>query len=148
MERVYGLSDAGDVRETDVSDWIDSGVQPCYRVRTRTGRMVEVTGHHPFLTVHGWTPLHDLHVGSSIAVPTAVPAFGQDESWPIELVRLLAYFIAEGGLTDGSPEFTNTDPVIVEDFRAIIARHFPVCAVRQDGGGARPGTLDDGTGAA
>ncbi len=47
-------------------------------------------------------------------------------------MRLLAYFIAEGGLTDGSPEFTNTDPVIVEDFRAIIARHFPVCAVRQD----------------
>jgi replicative DNA helicase len=94
--------------------------------------MVEVTGHHPFLTVHGWTPLHDLHVGSSIAVPTAVPAFGQDESWPIELVRLLAYFIAEGGLTDGSPEFTNTDPAIIEDFRNIIARHFPSCAIRQD----------------
>jgi len=129
---VFGLSEAGDVRATAISDWIDSGVQPCYRVRTRTGRMVEVTGHHPFLTVHGWTPLHDLQVGSSIAVPTAVPAFGQDESWPIELVRLLAYFIAEGGLTDGSPEFTNTDPVIIEDFCAIIARHFPACAIRQE----------------
>ncbi|HEX6542097.1 MAG TPA: replicative DNA helicase [Ktedonobacterales bacterium] len=129
--QVYGLSEAGDVRVTSISDWIDSGVQPCYRVRTRTGRVVEVTGHHPFLTIHGWTPLHDLQVGDSIAVPTAVPAFGQDESWPIEFVRLLAYFIAEGGLTDTCPEFTNTDPVIIEDFRAIIARHFPACAIRQ-----------------
>ncbi|MGE5333405.1 MAG: replicative DNA helicase, partial [Nitrososphaerota archaeon] len=132
QERVFGLSEAGDVRVTAVSDWIDSGMQPCYRVRTRTGRMVEVTGHHPFLTIHGWTPLHDLRVGSSIAVPTAVPAFGQDESLPIELVRLLAYFIAEGGLTDRSPEFTNTDPAIIEDFRAIIAQHFPACAIRQE----------------
>ncbi len=132
VQHVYGLSGTGDVRVTAVSDWIDSGVQPCYRVRTRTGRTVEVTGHHPFLTLHGWTPLHDLSVGNSIAVPTAVPAFGHDESWPIELVRLLAYFIAEGGLTDNSPEFTNTDPVIVEDFRAIIACHFPACAIRQE----------------
>lgn len=131
LPQVYGLSERGNVRVTDVSDWIDSGVQQCYRVRTRTGRMVEVTSHHPFLTVHGWTPLHDLHVSSSIAVPVTVPAFGHDESWPIELVRLLAYFIAEGGLTDKSPEFTNTDPVIIEDFKNIIARHFPTCAVRQ-----------------
>ena len=132
QQRVYGLSETGDLRVTDVSDWIDSGVQPCYRVRTRTGRMVEVTGHHPFLTVHGWMPLHGLQVGSSIAVPTFVPALGQDESWPIELVRLLAYFIAEGGLTDTSPEFTNTDPTIIEDFRAIVAQHFPACAIRQE----------------
>jgi replicative DNA helicase len=132
QKRIYGLSETGEVRVTDIADWIDSGVQPCYRVRTRTGRIVEVTGHHPFLTVHGWMPLHDLRVGSSIAVPTAVPAFGRDESWPIELVRLLAYFIAEGGLTDGSPEFTNTDPAIIEDFRAIIAHHFPACAIRQE----------------
>ena len=132
QERVYGLSETGDVRVVAISDWIDSGVQPCYRVRTRTGRVVEVTGHHPFLTVHGWTPLNDLQVGSSIAVPTAVPAFGHDESWPIELVRLLAYFIAEGGLTDGSPEFTNTDPDIIEDFHAIVAEHFPACALRQE----------------
>ncbi|HEU5348656.1 MAG TPA: DnaB-like helicase N-terminal domain-containing protein, partial [Ktedonobacterales bacterium] len=128
---VYGLSKRGDVRVTAVADWIDSGVQPCYRVQTRTGRMVEVTGHHPFLTVRGWTPLHDLQVGASIAVPTRVPAFGSDESWPIELVRLLAYFTAQGELTGTSPEFTNTDPAIVEDFRDIIARHFPACAVRQ-----------------
>jgi replicative DNA helicase len=129
---VYGVSERGDVRATAVSDWIDSGVQPCYRVRTRTGRMVEVTGHHPFLTVNGWTPLHDLSVGDSIAVPRAVPTFGNDERWPIEMVRLLAYFIAEGGLTSSSPAFTNTDPVIVDDFCTIIAKLYPNCTIRKE----------------
>jgi len=132
MPSVYGISEAGTIRPALVSEWIDSGVQPCFRVRTRTGRTVDVTGHHPFRTVNGWTPLHDLKVGDGIAVPRAVPVFGNDESWPIDLVRLLAYFIAEGSLTATSPGFTNTDPTIIEDFRTIIERHFPSCRLRQE----------------
>jgi len=132
LPTVYGLSEEGTMRPTSVTAWVDSGVQPCYRVQTRTGRMVEVTGHHPFLTVHGWTPLHDLFVGQSIAVPRSVPAFGTDESWSLDMVRLLAYFIAEGGLTGRSPSFTNTDPTIIEDFKQIIATHFFTCALRQE----------------
>ena len=132
LPTVYGISEAGKVRPASVTAWVDSGMQPCYRVQTRTGRMVEVTGHHPFLTVHGWIPLHDLCVGQSIAVPRTVPAFGTDESWSLDIVRLLAYFIAEGGLTHNSPAFTNTDPTIIEDFKQIIATHFPTCALRQE----------------
>src|SRR6266702_2734073 len=132
LSTVYGISEEGKVRPTTITDWIDSGIQPCYRVQTRTGRMVEVTGHHPFLTVNGWTPLHDLHVGQCIGVPNAVAAFGTDESWSLDMVRLLAYFIAEGGLTNHSPMFTNTDPVIIEDFKQIIAAQFPACAIRQE----------------
>ena len=97
MSRVYGISEQGEVRPTEISAWIDSGIQPCYRVRTRSGREVEVTGHHPFLTTHGWTPLHDLKAGDSIAIPRAVPAFGNDESWPLEKVRLLAGSIHKDG---------------------------------------------------
>ena len=129
---VYGVSEQGTLRPTPVSEWIDSGIKPCFRVTTRTGRSVEVTGHHPFRTVRGWEPLHILGVGDRIAVPTALPAFGEDDSWPLSLVRLLAYFIAEGGLTTTCPKFTNTDPTIVEDFRQIISDHFPTCSIRQD----------------
>jgi replicative DNA helicase len=132
LSTVYGISEEGVVRPTNITDWIDSGVQPCYRVTTRTGRMVEVTGHHPFLTVYGWIPLHDLRVGQCIGVPNTVAAFGSDESWSLDMVRLLAYFIAEGGLTRNSPSFTNTDPVIIDDFKRIISERFPVCAIRQE----------------
>ncbi len=130
---VHSLSDCGKIQISQVTDWVVSGVKPCYRMQTRLGRMVEVTGHHPFLTIHGWIPLHDLAVGQYIAVPTHVHCFGSDESWPIEKIRLLAYFIAEGGLTHGCPRFTKTDPIIVEDFKQIIATHFPSLRVKQYG---------------
>lgn len=136
LNSVFGLSVEGAVRETRISDWIDSGIKRCYLVKTRTGREVAVTGHHPFFTVDGWKPLNELQVGSAIAVPRALPVFGNDDSLPIELVRLLAYYIAEGGLTScSSPRFSITDPVIVDDFKKIIAKYFPDCAIRVDGHG-------------
>lgn len=132
MSQIYGISEEGKVRVANISDWVDSGVKPCYRIQTRLGRMVEVTGHHPFLTVEGWKPLHDLQIGQRIGVPQAVPIFGSDESCSLDMVRLLAYFIAEGGLTGHSPAFTNTDPIIVEDFKQIIATYFSLCSLRQE----------------
>jgi len=133
MATIHGLSEDGTVRVTEIADWVDSGIQPCFRVMTHLGRTIEVTGHHPFLTVRGWLPLHDLHSGDHIAVPTKVECFGKDESMPLDKVRLLAYFIAEGGLTNVYPVFTNTDPIIVEDFKQSIATYFPARAIKQYG---------------
>ncbi len=87
---VFGISDMGQVRPTRISAWIDSGIKPVFRVITKLGREVEVTGHHPFLTVQGWTPLHDLTVGNKIAIPRAVPCFGDDSSTSKKRVLELA----------------------------------------------------------
>jgi replicative DNA helicase len=133
MAVVSNMSDTGCVTTARIAAWVDSGIKPCYRVTTRSGRSVEVTGHHPFFTVVGWTPLHDIAVGTSIAVPATMPIRGHDDSVPDDLVRLLAYYVAEGGLTQSTPRFTNTDPLIVDDFKGIIARHFPTCHIRQYG---------------
>jgi replicative DNA helicase len=131
MPEVFGFSSDGLVETNQISHWVDSGVKPCFKVTTRTGRSVEVTGHHPFLTVRGWQPLHDMVVGDRIAVPRALPCFGRDSSWSLGQVRLLAYFIAEGGLTSKTPGFTNTDPEILSDFQVQIAEHFPTLHVRR-----------------
>ena len=144
---VLGVSETGRVRPATVTDWIDSGVKPAFRVTTRTGRRVETTGHHPFLTVDGWTPLHDLDVGDAIAVPRAVPAFGRDRGVSLGRARLLGYLIAEGGLGGGTPRFSNGDPEIVADVRAILAEEFPGVELIDTGRGvddrlarpARPG---------
>jgi len=132
LPRVANVSDGGRLQEAQVVDWVDSGVKPCFRVATRTGRSVEVTGHHPFLTVKGWVPLHELSVGDRIGVPRALPVFGSDESWPMERVRLAAYFIAEGGLTGSTPRWTNADPVLVEDFERAVMGQFPEVVVKPD----------------
>jgi replicative DNA helicase len=130
LPAVMGISERGRVRTAQISHWIDSGVKPTYRVRTRLGREVEVTGHHPFLTVNGWVPLHDLKVGDHIAVPRQVPIFGHDTSLSPERVRLLGYFAGDGCLTHTSPQFTNADPEIVADVRRCIEQEFPECELR------------------
>jgi replicative DNA helicase len=131
MPTILGFAWNGAVESQEVHAWVDSGVKPCFKVTTRTGRSVEVTGHHPFLTTTGWQPLHDISVGTRIAVPRWVRCFGQDQSLSLGQVRLLAYFIAEGGLTGVTPGFTNTDPDIVTDFHALIAELFPSLKVRR-----------------
>jgi replicative DNA helicase len=129
---VFGVASDGTVRRTQVADWIDSGIQPVWKVTTRLGRSVEVTGHHPFLTINGWQPLHDLKLGDKIALPRQLPCFGDDHHTPLGLVRLMAYLIAEGGLTDSCPEWTNTDPILVADYQAILAEHFAELSIRQE----------------
>jgi replicative DNA helicase len=44
---------------------------------------------------------------------------------------LLGYFIGDGGLSMGTPAFTNVDPVIIDDFKSIVSSQFPGCHVAQ-----------------
>ncbi len=133
LSQVHGFMLDGRIKPVEVAAWVDSGVKPCFKVVTRSGRSVEVTGHHPFLTVRGWQPLHDIGAGERIAVPRALNCFGHDGSVAIELVRVLGYFIAEGALTGSSPSITNTDPAVVDDFCAGVQQHFPNIYIRKSG---------------
>jgi replicative DNA helicase len=133
MPQIHSLTWDGRIKPNHVNAWVDSGVKPCFKVTTRTGRSVEVTGHHPFLTVGGWQPLHDIVVGDRIAVPRALNCFGSDDSMALGQIRLMAYFIAEGSLSTHSPGFTNTDRDIVQDFCDQIALFFPTLHIRSHG---------------
>jgi len=132
LGQVWSVDGEGCVSPAHVADWVDSGVKECFRVGTRTGRLVEVTHHHPFLTRAGWHPLHELIVGDKIAVPRSLPCFGDDTSLRLELVRLIAYYVAGGRLLR-QPDFTNSDPDIVSDFEAIVTASFPTLHVRRTG---------------
>jgi replicative DNA helicase len=77
------------------SAFVDDGVKPVFRVRTRLGREVRTTAAHPFLTPEGWRPLADLAVGARVAVPNELPVFG-DQALPEHEVALLAHLLAEG----------------------------------------------------
>ena len=131
IPRVHGFSWDGRIKPHDVAAWVDSGMKQCFKVTTLSGRSVEVTGHHPFLTVRGWQPLHDIVVGEKIAVPRRIDCFGTETSLELGQVRLLAYFIAEGSLTTNPPGFTNTDPDLVSDFHDQIRHFYPSLRVRQ-----------------
>jgi intein/homing endonuclease len=115
--------------KTKISDFWKNGVKKVYQVTTKTGRRVQVTSNHPFLTPNGWEDLIDLKKGDFIAVPKKVAYFGRRNLSDIK-IKLLAYFIAEGCLAEYNYDngngthktclFTNAEAEIQKDFTACV----------------------------
>ncbi len=74
---------------TQPSTYVDDGHKPVFRVSTRSGRTLETTLTHPYLTIQGWRPLSELAVGQKIAVPRILPVFGNEELPEAEISRLV-----------------------------------------------------------
>jgi replicative DNA helicase len=70
-----------------------SGVKDVFRVQLQSGREVEATANHPFLTYDGWRPLGELAAGSRVAVPRTVPDPVNAVDLPEPEVILLAHLI-------------------------------------------------------
>lgn len=100
-----------------------NGRKEVFCVTTRSGRTVTLTSKHPLLTKeNGWKTLSKLKVGDKIAAPAEVSVFGNGDSF-FELMRILGYLIADGGLTGNStPTFTKQDPIVLEDMKACLAK--------------------------
>jgi replicative DNA helicase len=127
-------------RITSPSAFVDDGVKPLFRVTTRLGRTIRTTLTHPYLTVDGWRRLEELSVGEHVAVPRRIGVFGKERLRECE-VKLLAYLIGDGCLTDGCPEFTNEDERVREDFRTAALAFGGVSTREDDSNGTRTRTV-------
>jgi MoxR-like ATPase len=112
------------LRSQAPTDYLDNGIRPCYRVATYLGREIEVTLNHPFLTMDGWVPLERLRPGDRIAVPRALPFFGNAELSDGQ-VKLLGHLIAEGCLAQELSYYSNTTPEMQRDFSEAVETTFP-----------------------
>ncbi len=108
---LFTLDDSMRLSPTAPSHFVDDGIRPVFRVRLASGREVETTLSHPFLTPHGWCALHDLSPGALVAVPRRIPVFGALDL-PAHEVRLLAY------LTSGR---LPVSPLLAADFADAAA---------------------------
>ncbi|HSH50404.1 MAG TPA: hypothetical protein VK982_01635, partial [Bacteroidales bacterium] len=124
--------------KTNISKFWKNGIKDVYKVTTRTGRSVQVTGNHPFLTPDGWRDLETLDIGKFIAVPKDLPIFGK-EKMPDYKIKLLAYFITEGCVREYRGKngvsknvgFCSAEKEIQDDFTESIYKM--ECDVRWDG---------------
>lgn len=99
-------------------------VQEVKRVVTMSGRSIEASLEHPFLTRKGWIETGELRVGQRIAVPGLLSWSGVSEI-DDEKVKLIAYILGDGGVTQKSVRVTNTSRAIIEDLQDI-ASYFSV----------------------
>jgi len=135
---LVSLDRRGRLRAAKASAFVDDGIKPVFEVRTALGRRIAVTAPHPFLTLDGWQPLAALKAGMHVGVPRALPFFGT-QPLPEPLVKLVAYFLTDGGLTDKIPKFTNADPRLLNDFSEAVA-YFPGMRCRIQARGDRTPT--------
>ncbi|MFD6219102.1 replicative DNA helicase [Nocardia asteroides] len=118
-----------------------SGRKEVFRLRLASGREVEATGNHPFLTVDGWIALDKLTVGDRLATPRNVPEPVHTTRLPEDEIVLLAHMIGDGSCVKRQPiRYASVDE---ENLTAVTAaaQHFGVSAVRDEYAAARVTTL-------
>ncbi len=73
-----------------------TGVKEVFRVRLASGRQVEATANHPFLTYDGWRPLSEIPAGSRVAVARHVPPPLELRDMPEAEIVMLARHLTHG----------------------------------------------------
>jgi replicative DNA helicase len=128
------------VRAT-MSHVFPTGRKEAFLLRLASGRRVEATSNHRFLTLDGWIPLGKLPVGARIAVPRVVPTPLLPQRWPEDRVLLLAHLLGDGSFVRHLPlRYASVDEANLSAVTQA-ARHFGVTAVRDEYPQARVTTL-------
>jgi len=118
-----------------------SGRKEVFRLRLASGREVEATGNHPFMTLDGWTPLEELTVGDRLAVPRSVPEPVDTKPMAESEVILLAHMIGDGSCVKRQPiRYASVDEANLAAV-TVSAAYFGVTAVRDEYAAARVTTL-------
>jgi len=118
-----------------------SGVKEVFQVRLRSGREVQATANHPFLTYDGWLPLGELRPGNRVAVPRHVPVPLAPAELPEPEIILLAHLIGDGSFVRRQPlRYASTDEACLAAVTEA-ARHFGITTVRDEYPAARCTTL-------
>jgi len=113
-----------------------TGRKTAFRVRLASGKTVEATANHRFLTHHGWFPLADLGVGSRVAVARHVPAPAPAAPWPDDDVIMMADRVGGGSFLP-SAVFSLPKTQIAMFLRHLWATRHGAVTVDRSGGTGR-----------
>ena len=138
---VWSLDERKRMVARPMSNVFPSGRKEVFALRLASGRTIEATANHPFLTFDGWTPLGELAVGDRVAVPRRVPEPVHTQRMPDAEVVMLAHMIGDGSCIKRQPvRYASIDE---ENLAAVsqAATNFGVTAVRDEYSAARVTTL-------
>src|SRR4051794_18696529 len=138
---VWSLDERKRMVARPMTNVFPSGHKEVFKLRLASGREVEATANHPFMTFDGWTPLGELKVGDRLAVPRRVPEPVHTQRLPDDEVILLAHMIGDGSCVKRQPiRYASIDE---QNLAAVskAAQHFGVTAIRDEYAAARVTTL-------
>jgi replicative DNA helicase len=118
-----------------------SGTKEVFRVRLTSGREVQATANHPFLTYDGWRSLGGLTAGSRVAVLRHTPGPLETQPMAEPEIILLAHLLGDGSFVRKQPiRYASTDEANLTAV-ATAAEHFGITAVRDEYPAARCTTM-------
>jgi replicative DNA helicase len=127
---------------TTMTHVFPTGTRPVFRLRLRSGRDIEATGNHRFLTVDGWRSLDELGQGARLAVPRHIPPPTSIVPWSEHRVVLLAHLLGDGSFVRRQPiRYASVDEDNLGAVRDAAAAEFGITAIRDDYEAARVTTL-------
>ncbi|PIO08661.1 hypothetical protein COU59_00685 [Candidatus Pacearchaeota archaeon CG10_big_fil_rev_8_21_14_0_10_34_12] len=122
-KKVFSLNNSLKMEKSKKSEFFSRETNKLLKIKLRSGKDIKLTPEHPLLTIKGWKPSKELFIGSRIATPRNLPAFGNNEM-PEHEIKLLSYLLAEGH-TKSIVLFANSDEKIVEDFENSLKKFDP-----------------------
>jgi replicative DNA helicase len=118
-----------------------SGRRQVFRMRLSSGKEIEATANHPFLTYDGWRRLDGLPIGARLAVPRHVPSPLNVREWPDDEVIMLAHLLGDGSFVPHQPiRYASRDEENLTAV-ALAAKQFGITAIRDEYAAARVTTL-------
>ncbi|MDD3177897.1 MAG: LAGLIDADG family homing endonuclease [Candidatus ainarchaeum sp.] len=102
-------------------EFFKRNVKSMLNVKLRSGKELKLTKEHPLFTINGWEPINKLKKGSRIATPRIINNFG-NKKITLEEIKLIAYLLSEGNLSNNLVLFNNTDKKIIDDFKKSIKK--------------------------
>ncbi len=116
---VQGVDDSLRTEHARITHWVDNGRRPVYRLRLRNGATITATADHRFLTEAGWRELRELKAGDFLGAPRKLETVNGGRTLDDRSrskLRVLAYLLADGSLSQAQPSFYSSDPVLTDDF--------------------------------
>jgi replicative DNA helicase len=137
---VWSLDERYKLVEGTVTAAFSSGIKPVFRLRFASGRTINASANHPFLSLDGWARVEELQVGAHLATGRRLPEVAAAASMADDELILLGHLIGDGcTLARHAVQYTTIDPLNVEAVCAA-AQFFGVTArVKQESARDRVG---------
>lgn len=115
-DHVASMRPDGTVVSREVTWVSERRIKPGVRIRTRQGHVLDVATTHPIRMFDRWREAGDLQVGDRIAAVRKCGDFTASFAPLKERIRLTAYLIGDGGLTQPTIRFTKSSGPVLDEF--------------------------------
>ena len=130
---VWSLDEHYRLAEGTVTAAFSSGVKPVFRLKFASGRTIDASANHPFLTLGGWERVEDLEVGAHLATGRRLPEAAPSAPMADEELTLLGHLIGDGcTLARHAVQYTTVDPLNVDAVTAAAAFFGVIARVKHE----------------